>query len=129
MTKVFRLNVKSTKQSGFPSLDDFISNARLPEIGLVGTGGMGGGEVGISALGAGAGAAGAGAAGGAAGAAWASGAGATGLTAAAPPTCSLNRSDPASTLSPSGMRSSRMTPAVGDGTGTVVLSVSISATT
>ena len=96
-------------------------------MGLVGRGGIGGGVVGIAA-GAGAAAAGAGAAGTAGASGGGAGTAAFGAAAPPPPSWSLNRSDPASTLSPSGMRSSRMTPAAGEGTVIDVLSVSISAT-
>merc|ERR1719192_2712875 len=85
-------------------------------IGAAGIGGGGGGVVGIGPA-----AAAGGGGGGGAGAA-------AGLAAGAPPAPSFSLTSlvPGDTVAPSSTSSSRMTPAAGDGTGTLVLSVSIS---
>ena len=95
-------------------------------IGAVGLGGGGGGAVGMGAAAAGGGGGGGG---GGAAAATGSGAGAAvGFAAGAPPAPSFSFSNfiPGWTVEPSSTSNSSMTPAAGEGTGTLVLSVSIS---
>lgn len=101
-----------------------IAATGVDDFGSVGGGGAAGGVEGIAPA---AGAAGGGGGGG--GAAAAAGAsGALGLAGAAPaaPTLILTSFAPGDTVAPSSTRSSSITPAHGDGTGTEVLSVSIS---
>lgn len=85
--------------------------------------------IGPAAAAGGGGGGGGGAAAGVGGAAGASAAGAAaGLAAGAPPAPSFSLTSlvPGDTVAPSSTSSSRITPAAGDGTGTLVLSVSIS---
>merc|ERR1719233_330230 len=94
-----------------------------------GRGGIGGGGGGVAGIGSAAAAGGGGGGGAAAAAATGSGAAAAGFGAAgAPPapSFSLRSLAPGATVDPSSTRSSSITPAAGDGTGTLVLSVSIS---
>merc|ERR1719226_244186 len=99
-----------------------------------GRGGMGAGGgvtfLGVAGIGAAAAAAGGGGGGGGGGGAAAAGvsAGAAGFALGAPPapSFSFNNLVPGETVAPSSTKSSSMTPAAGDGTGTLVLSVSIS---
>merc|ERR1719445_108337 len=93
---------------------------------FLGAAGMGGGGGGVAGIGAAAAAAGGGGGGGGAGVS--AGAGAAGFALGAPPapSFSFNNLVPGETVAPSSTNSSSMTPAAGDGTGTLVLSVSIS---
>merc|ERR1719342_1351292 len=100
-------------------------------LGAAGIGGTGGGVVGIGAAAAAAGGGGGGggaAAAGGGGAAGSAGAAAAGLALGAPPAPSFSFRSlvPGDTVAPSSTRSSSITPAAGEGTGTLVLSVSIS---
>merc|ERR1719300_306749 len=89
-------------------------------LGAAGIGGTGGGVVGIGAAAA--------AAGGGGGGGGSAGAAAAGLALGAPPAPSFSFRSlvPGDTVAPSSTRSSSITPAAGEGTGTLVLSVSIS---
>merc|ERR1719445_117171 len=82
---------------------------------FLGAAGMGGGGGGVAGMGA-------------AAAGVSAGAGAAGFALGAPPapSFSFNNFVPGETVAPSSTNSSSMTPAAGDGTGTLVLSVSIS---
>merc|ERR1719312_47542 len=100
-------------------------------LGAAGIGGTGGGVVGIGAAAAAAGGGGGGggaAAAGGGGAAGSAGAAAAGLALGAPPPPSFSFRSlvPGDTVAPSSTRSSSITPAAGEGTGTLVLSVSFS---
>merc|ERR1719312_2123585 len=99
-------------------------------LGAAGIGGTGGGVVGIGAAAAAGGGGGGGAAaaggGGATGSAGAAAAAALGVGAPPAPSLSFSNLVPGETVAPSSTRSSSMTPAAGEGTGTLVLSVSIS---
>merc|ERR1719318_1038979 len=95
----------------------------------MGAAGLGGGGGGVAGIGAAAAAGGGGGGGGATAAGVGAAAAAAGLGAAgAPPapTFSLRSLAPGATVEPSSTRSSSITPAAGEGTGTLVLSVSIS---
>merc|ERR1719154_47354 len=97
--------------------------------GALGTGGAGGGVLGMGAAAAGAATGGGG--GGAAAATGSGAAAAAGLAAGSPPApiLILRSLVPGVIVEPSSTRSSSMTPATDDGTGTLVLSVSTSQTT
>merc|ERR1719470_181741 len=90
----------------------------------MGAAGLGGGGGGVAGIGAAAAAGGGGGGGGATAAGAAAGLGVAGAPPA--PTFSLRSLAPGATVEPSSTRSSSITPAAGEGTGTLVLSVSIS---
>merc|ERR1719278_2188202 len=93
---------------------------------FLGAAGIGGGGGGVAGMAAAAAAGGGGGGGAAAAGAGASAAGLGGGGAPPAPTFSLRSFVPGDTVAPSSTRSSATTPAAGEGTGTLVLSVSIS---